>query len=295
MAPGAGSLEREFGTVAEADSRTRDEWTGRQALAFRKLLHLQVILKEVLRLAGGTDGLACMDFGAGNCMLSYHLRRHGGDWRTVVLKPGDRQGFEWGLGGDVSVFDGNKLSFENKCFDLIVVLDGLTDDKSDAALIEEWHRCLKADGRLIVCVRRANRWSPLRVAQSVTGDAGAAQDGARLGFTESDMFRELKDGFDVHLVRPFGKFFMSLTELLTRRALAKQNRAAPENEGRRGKVLALAGIAYRLAYQLDMFLFFTRGHRMLIMAKRRAWRPRETPVLVDGRSISEAVLSRAMR
>jgi hypothetical protein len=32
---------------------------------------------------------------------------------------------------------------------------------------------------------------------------------------------------------------------------------------------------------------------MIAMAKRRAWHPRKTPVLVDGRSISEAVLSKA--
>lgn len=282
--------------MADTENRTRDEWTGRQALAFRKLLHLQVILKEVLRLAGSTDGLSCMDFGAGNCMLSHHLRRHGGDWRTVVLNPGSRQGFEWGLGGAVSVFDGKTLPFENKSFDLVIVLDGLTGRESDAALIEEWHRCLKADGRLIVCVRRANRWSPLRIVQSVAGGAGAAEhDVARLGFTESDLFRELKDGFDVHQVRPFGKFFVSLAEILTHRALAKQSRAVSENESRLKRTLAVAGIAYRLAYQLDMFLFLTRGHRMLVMAKRRAWRPRETPVLVDGRSISEAVLSQAGR
>ena len=59
------------------------------------------------------------------------------------------------------------------------------------------------------------------------------------------------------------------------------------------RMYSVAGIFYVLAAQLDMLLFFTRGHYLIAHAKRRAWRPRKTPVQSDGRTITEAVLSRA--
>jgi hypothetical protein len=49
---------------------------------------------------------------------------------------------------------------------------------------------------------------------------------------------------------------------------------------------------FGLAYQLDFLLFFSRGNYLIANAKRRAWLPRKTPVLSDGRSITEAVLSK---
>jgi hypothetical protein len=73
----------------------------------------------------------------------------------------------------------------------------------------------------------------------------------------------------------------------------------PNGEGAsvvsRRPALTPGGILYRLFYQLDLLLFFTKGHRMLAVAHRRAWRRRDTPVLVDGRTLSEAVLSKAGR
>jgi SAM-dependent methyltransferase len=270
----------------------------KHAVVFRRLLPLQILLKEVMRMAGRTEGLSCMDFGASNCMLSYHLRKGGGQWRTVIVHQDDLDAFVAGLGAEVTVFDGGRMPLENKVFNRIVILDGMTGGDSDAALIEECHRCLRPDGQLILHVRRANRWSPLGLVRKVVGRP--KQQGSRHdswpGYTETELFRVLKDGFDVHQVRPFGKFFLTLTELLTSRftrVWGSDSGLVMERQSKRR--LAIIGLAYRLAYQLDMFLFMTRGHRLLVMAKRRAWRPRETPVLVDGRSISEAVLSRALR
>ena len=61
------------------------------------------------------------------------------------------------------------------------------------------------------------------------------------------------------------------------------------------RVLSIGGFFYKIAEQFDMLLLFNRGHRLVAVGKRRGWRPRDAPILVDGRSISEAVLSRTFQ
>jgi hypothetical protein len=57
----------------------------------------------------------------------------------------------------------------------------------------------------------------------------------------------------------------------------------------------VAPFLYRLAFQLDLIIFFTRGYRMVAYGRRKGWRPRQTPVLSDGRNITEAVLKQTGR
>jgi len=263
-----------------------------QLFAFRKSLPMQVVLREVLRMAGDTSDLDCMDVGAPNCMISFHLRKNGGEWETVATGQ-DMASFDAVLEGHTHRIDGPKLPFENKTFDLVIVFGGVAGSRADMPLIEELHRCLKPDGRLILLVRRLNRWSLLRPLRTWLARLGGVDGGE--GCSESDLFGVLKDGFDVHEVRMFGRFFMALAEMLTARALFKVGAVKDISGSRVRRAWAASGILYRLAFQLDMFLVFSRGHRLLVMSRRRAWRSRQAPVLVDGRSISEAVLSRAPR
>ncbi len=52
----------------------------------------------------------------------------------------------------------------------------------------------------------------------------------------------------------------------------------------------LAGIAYPLLWLLSK-LEFLPGHKLALKSRRRLWRPRTTPKLVDGRSIAEAAIN----
>jgi hypothetical protein len=115
----------------------------------------------------------------------------------------------------------------------------------------------------------------------------------REGYTESQLFSILKHGFDVHHMRSYSRFLEELADTIV---MAMANRAKARSSGDwegSTRLFAIAGPFYRIAYQLDMFLFMGHGFNLIATAKRRAWRPRNAPVLVDGRSISEAVLSKA--
>jgi SAM-dependent methyltransferase len=247
---------------------------------FSKSVPLQVSLQEVLKSAGDFEGKSCLAIGSSNAMLSYQLRRGGGNWQDLVYDEGTAQDIHAVVGEEAHVFDGASLPYRAKSFDLVVVLSGLASQPSDAEFIEMCHKALKPDGRLIVCVPREKNMTLIGPIRSLCGVAVG-------GYTESRLFSILKNGFDVMHMRSFSRFFVEVVDAcvrgLTRR---RQDRTQEEQL----KLYSVAYVFYWIAYQLDLLIFFTRGHRLIACAKRRGWRSREAPILVDGRSISEAVL-----
>jgi len=116
----------------------------------------------------------------------------------------------------------------------------------------------------------------------------------RPGYSESELFNILKHGFDVHNMRSYSRFFVELTDTFAQFFKARARDVDPGNERRVKNIYSFAFLGYWIASVFDILLFFTRGYNLIATAKRRAWRPRNTPVLIDGRSISEAVLHKAL-
>ncbi|OVE74527.1 hypothetical protein BVX94_00065, partial [bacterium B17] len=111
----------------------------------------------------------------------------------------------------------------------------------------------------------------------------------KVGYTEAELFGILKNGFDVYSVKSFSRFFVQLVDAIVS---ALVNKHDPSVEpGKKVKVYSIAAPFYWLAQQLDMLLFFSKGHRLVAEAKRRGWKDRNAPILNDGRTITEAVLS----
>ena len=163
---------------------------------------------------------------------------------------------------------------------------------SDDAFIEECHRVLKTDGRLVLNASYIKDWSLINLLRTVFGLTPEKRGKIRPGYSESDLFRILKNGFDVHNIRSYSRFFLELIDTIVQFLAGRSGKGAEAPEKKRMRVYSLFGPLYWLAFQLDMLLFFTKGHHLIALAKRRAWRPRNAPVLVDGRSISEAVLTK---
>ena len=266
---------------------------GLHVQAFRTVLPFQTRLWESLRLAGETEDRVCLDFGAPNAMMSYHLRQRGGEWYTAVPAGQDRAPFEALLGSDVAESDDCRLPYDNKQFDVVMILGGLEQIGRDLEFVTECHRILKPDGRLIVHVERLKTCPVVKPFQVMLGMSHDRRGMVRAGYTESELFNVLKNGFDVYNMRSYGKFFVTLTDTFVGSALRRSREEPGTKRERTRRIHAIAAPLYRVALQLDLLLFFTKGYHLIAQAKRRSWRSRNAPVLVDGRSISEAVLSRA--
>lgn len=259
-------------------------------IIFRKSLPLQLRLHETIRSMDELGGETCLDIGASNGMMSHHLRRRGGVWHSLALSRGAAQSLRDVVKENVYVLDGAALPFEKQVFDLAVILGDLERIVEDDAFIEEVHRVLKPDAQLVVNVVNQKTWSLLYPMRRMLGVVPERMGRARAGYTESDLFRILKHGFDVVNVRSYSRFFMEFSDVVGQFFLRRVG-DGPEAARRSLRIYGLLGPLYWLSFQLDILLFFTRGNCLIAQAKRRAWRPRNAPVLVDGRSISEAVLS----
>ncbi len=248
---------------------------------FLKSVPLQVTLQEILKAVGDLQGRSCLAIGSENAMMSYQLRRGGGNWQELVFDDAMAEVIHELVGEEIRVFGGTSLPFGDKSFDVVVILDGLSSQTSDAEFIEMCHKVLKPDGRLIVCVPRQKKMTfigPLRTLLGLTPG----------GYSESHLFGILKSGFDVMSMRSYSRFFVEFVDAWVRGLALRRRDRAPVGQRR---VYSVAYAFYWLAYQLDLLIFMSRGHRLIACAKRRAWRSRDAPILVDGRSISEAVLS----
>ena len=246
---------------------------------FRKSDLLQSKLHELLRVLGNTAGLTCVDVGCENGKISSLLRQEGGEWNSVAPSP-SAEGSMKALVGDS---------------DIVIVMDSLEKVAADGGLIEECHRVLKPDGRLILSVTHVKSWSLADLVRRAIGLTPENRGLVRKGYTESQLFNILKNGFDVVNMRSYSRFWVQFVDAMVQFYLRRHPPLSDSDGKRLMRAYSIAGPFFALATQLDMFLFFTRGHCLIASAKRRTWRPREAPVLVDGRSISEAVLSKAAR
>ncbi|MFO7871944.1 MAG: methyltransferase domain-containing protein [Kiritimatiellia bacterium] len=265
---------------------------GREVELFEKNLPLRIQLHEVLGFLGNTRGKLCLDIGAENGLTSYHLRRHGGQWHSIAGDASRTPIVRQLVKDNVHEFSNDALPFEDKLFDTVLVLNFLEKLDNDAAFAGECHRILKPDGMLIVTTARTKKAGLLRMMENVFGLLPEARGLARPGYTESRLFSVLKNGFDVCQVKTYSRFFTEFVRLIM--ACLEKRKVRQGQTGASLDRLRTAGnIFYNIASQLDLLLFFTKGHYQVAKAKRRGWRPRETPVLTDGRSISEAVLRKA--
>ena len=265
-----------------------------QYFMFKKSLLLRAELQEIVRVVGSTEGLVCLEIGSPNPFFSYRLRKLGGQWHTAIINNNALQAFTELLGENVYVVPDLKMPFKKKIFDVIVIIDLLEFVKNDESFIEECHGLLKSDGRLVVNVIKPKSWSLLNPLRTILGLASENTGRYRAGYTESRLFNILKHGFDVSVMRSYSKWFTEFVDLLVQFSLMRiEAKKHVDSAERKKRVMKLASIFYWVAYQLDMFLFFTKGFRLVASAKRRAWRPRNAPVLIDGRSISEVVLTKA--
>jgi len=260
-----------------------------QLKLFRHALPCQLTLEEVARGLGAADGLRCLNVGDEAGLYAYHLRRRGGSWATAVLNEQEAVPARE-LVDDVYVMRDGRLPFEDKSFDRVVLINQLEAVNDDDLLVEECHRILNVDGKLIVNARNRKSWTFLSTLERTIGATAERRGLARPGYTETQLFNILKHGFDVSQMRTYTRFWVQFVRTLSRGALHVP--LDGEALARLTRREALASPFYRLAYQLDLLLFSSRGFYLVCTARRRAWLPRKTPVLSDGRSISEAVLSR---
>jgi SAM-dependent methyltransferase len=220
----------------------------------------------------------------------------GADWNSVAISETHAELLaETGLDG-LHLAELPALPFDDGVFDAVVVSEMLEYVEDPAALMAEFHRVMAPKTRLILHVRRKRR-SLVGLFRRLAGLTDPTRPMARPGFTPTELFDVLKDGFDVQETGGYGRFFSEFANLLAELFAGVipwscEPAALSERRLRRTAAVYAAFIpVFWLAGLLDAVFFFLPDHHMVLRARRRMlWVPRVTPRLRDGRNIAEATL-----
>lgn len=227
-----------------------------------------------------------LDVGMPNPIMSKELRKAGGSWSTIVRSPKLLE-FTSNLLGDpnVSCLGVNgEFPYPNQSFDYIIVaLDILPAMPSPEAFLKECHRVLKLNGRLVIGIQNRRPMSIITHCRRKLANKISGFTPIDSAMTQKEMFHLFAPGYNVISVENYSKFFTELARI-------REYEAAITLDPKKKKKLP----NYWWANQLDFFILGGKGFVSIITAERKQWRERISPVLADGRSMQEAVLSQRL-
>jgi len=268
-----------------------------QEKLFKRSIRRQAQLGKIKQLLGPVSHQCCLEICAGDGMISRQLRMDGGEWMTRVPDAAAETALGYFVKGGVRCLGGETIDAPDQSFDAVVVIDVLERIRDDHAFIRECHRVLKPDGRLVLSASR-------RGVFSLLGSSWRRKGLARPGYSNAEFFDVLKDGFDVPETASYATGLIevpgSLFEKLANKFVDGPYTLPPADTGtgefyHYTKLYAFGILLYPLMWLLskldNLLLFILPGRKIAAKSKRRVWRERRTPILIDGRSIAEAALN----
>ncbi len=286
--------------MSEKNPNLETELIRWQDKLFTRSIRRKQKLERIQSLVGTTINFQCLEISSGDGSISTGLRSLGGSWNTAVSTAAAAHSVGYSLSETITQIENEKLPFEDHTFDRLVIVDALRSFANDAEFLRECHRVLKNDGWVIITESRRFPISFVALIQYLFGIAPIAKGNIRNGYTASELFNILKDGYDVpetitysndlfESVATLGEGLLHITDANTPYWLIPEK--AGQNElYRYRKLHHLANLTYPLLWLLSKLEFFP-GHKLIVKSRRRHWRPRKTPKLTDGRSIAEAAIN----
>ena len=256
-------------------------------------------LAKIESLVGNTSGLQCLEISYGDGIISAHLRSLGGSWKTAVSTRSVADSVGYGINEKIVLIENGELPFEDNAFDMVVIVDALKGIAADHDFIRECHRVLKSSGWVVISEEFRRPIGSVALLQRLFGVSPVARGQKRNGYTNHELYNILKDGFDVPETFLYSNGLLesaaAIGEAIQKLIIPDpywmiREKAGQEELYRYRRLQTLASIARPLLWTLSL-LDFLPGHKLLVKSRRRPWRPRLQPKLVDGRSIAEAAIN----
>ncbi|MFQ6037799.1 MAG: class I SAM-dependent methyltransferase [Candidatus Aminicenantales bacterium] len=242
----------------------------------------------------------CLDLGCAQGTLSFFLRKQGGMWWSADLDFINLKSAQGLLQTGLLQVEPGPLPFKSGAFDLVVSLDYLEHLDEDEQCLQEIHRVLKPNGRLILATPRTGTFFFLHRVRSLLGMKLEFYGHKREGYTRSRLESLLiRTGFVVRGRRNFARFFTELLELAANVAYIRVFRPETPPGLRDGRIKPTtleefrskktAFRAYSFIYpfawlvsRLDRLFFFQRGYGLMIWAEKASGKTQEQKPPGDG-------------
>lgn len=253
------------------------------ALFKRSVLKQAKFMQIVARLEdpAGKRGL---DIGADNGVISYLLRRRGGEWHSADLSEQAVRSIRQLVGKDVHQIDGGATPFADAAFDQIVIVDFLEHIADDRRFARELARILKPGGKLIINVPHLKPGSLVNRIRHAIGLTDEWHGHLRPGYSLEGLRRLLGPAFSIEESATYSGAFSELIDTaLNGLYLKMQRRQRLEGPSSKGTVITqgdlrthrkqfvLLSALYPLIWsvaKLDALLFFTPGYKLIVAARR---------------------------
>lgn len=254
---------------------------------------------RIVNALGNVSPFQCLEISEGDGAISTKLRSIGGSWKTAVATREASDSLKHSLAENIGFIHDGKLPYEDNTFDRLVIVDALKFIENDEAFIQECHRVLRDDSWVVIAETKRAPASLTGILQSLFGLSPTARGAKRNGYKSAELFDKLKDGFDVPEIVTYSNGLLesgsTLGNLFQKSILPVPCWLVPEQvssgEPKRYQSLySQAAIFLPLAKIFSAFEFIP-GHKIIVRSRRRHWRPRLQPKLIDGRSIAEAAIN----
>jgi SAM-dependent methyltransferase len=247
---------------------------------FNKSVLKQRKFKEITLLLGATDKLDCLDIGSDNGVISYLLRKRGGNWKSADLDEEAVRSIRALVQSDVYQIDGRKTPFEDEEFDRVVIVDFLEHIPTDREFIDELFRIMKPGSELIINTPHVKN-SLLRRFRLAIGQTDEKHGHVRPGYTMETVKKLLGSRFTIVSCKTYSKFFSEFIDSLVT-FFYRLLKGSKEQESQKGDIVTGEDISkhkttfrvYSLIYplfwicaKLDLLLFGVSGYMLIVKAR----------------------------
>ncbi len=246
---------------------------------FKRSVVKQVKFHYLKQFLGDYKGKRCLDLGSDNGVISYVLRLSGGQWASADIEDQAVDSIRNLVGSDVHKISETNTPFADEEFDLIAIVDLLEHVHADRDFLKEIDRILKKGATLIVNVPNKKRFSILRSIRNFLGLTDEQHGHVREGYT----FEEIKNmlpGYQIERKKTYSKLFLELIDIMISFAFHKLSKGRESKKGtlvtegdmkKHNKIFFIYSLTYPFLWliaQLDYLLFFMKGYRLIVKAKK---------------------------
>ena len=285
--------------MSDTQTQLKSEIKRWQQKLFHHSIRRKTKLSRIHALLGNTAQLNCLEISAGDGIISQSIRQRGGSWSTLAINEQAAGSLQHQLHITVPAFDGTALPFPDGHFDLLIIVDSLKNVTDDHAFIQECHRIINTTGWVLISERRRSSASFVTLVQHLCNVAPDNLGCARNGYTRDQIYRILKDGFDVPETVYYSNAFLetlaAFNDAIQRSILKAPVWLAPKEPDQEmlyhyRRLNNLSRFSYPILWLASLINILPK-HEMLLRSHRRKWRPRRQPKLIDGRSIADATIN----
>lgn len=243
----------------------------------------QAKFRQIESLLDEPAGKTNLDIGADNGVISYLLRRRGGEWHSADLDERAVESIRQLVGDNVYRLEGARTPFPDAAFDQVVVVDYLEHIADDHGFVRELDRIVKQGGHVIINVPHLKPGSLLNEFRHTIGLTDDWHGHVRPGYDLEGLRRLLGPGFVIERAVTYSRTFSELIDTgLNGVYLRMQGKKGPTS--RKGAVITqgdvrkhrkqfvLLSVLYPLLWiiaKLDALLWFRPGYKLIVLARRQ--------------------------